>query len=334
VYNWAVHAEHFVKQRTLGGVELFHYPTRFAQRVWFYVRAIGKSRHDPSFRQAHRNEDGYLLHFVKRGALWHRINGTDHSVQRGEACLFGLTNEVSYGTKGDGAAEFYWVWFNGKEMPAVFEELQADHDPAFPSLDLARMESLFRELLSLTERKPAAYEARASASLTSVLAELQASRFPARPVVGLDKGRPSARKLHGGFPALPGVASDAEARPLSGPVRYAIYYIRRFYEEPLSVKQIAGSAAHQSVSHFSRLFAREVGMPPSVYLNRFRVEQAKRLLENTVRPIEEVARSVGFIDQAYFARVFSRVAGMSPRQYRRKSQRAMDTDRTARAPLR
>jgi len=291
----------FKMQHHAGGTDYFNYPSGFALRVWFYVRAIGKSRHDPSFRMLHRNEDGFLLHFLKRGALWHRIGESTHVARAGEACLFELSKEVRYGIEGNRQAELYWVWFDGKDMPLVFRELHADFDPVFHSLDPARMAALFQELLRLTRRQPTGYESRASGTLTLLLSELHASRcILPRPVDAGD-----------------------ETRPLSDPVRRAIQYITRNYERSiLTVKQMALAAAHQSLFHFSRQFHREVGVTPSAYLNQFRIDQAKRLLETTARPIEEIARCVGYRDQGYFARVFTRLLGMSPRQYRRKVQRA------------
>lgn len=214
----------------------------------------------------------------------HRIGETNHLCRRGEACLFELSREVRYATLGKGRSEFSWVWFDGKDMPLVFRELGADHDPVFRSLDRARGETLFRELIELTKRPPPSHEFRASALLTSILADLHTGRCA-------ERSNPSA---------------GSEPRTFSEPIHRTMQYITRNYERPmLTVKQMAVAAAHQSLYHFWRQFHREVGVSPGRYLTQFRVEQARRLLETTARPIEEVARCVGYTDQGYFP-AFSR----------------------------
>jgi transcriptional regulator GlxA family with amidase domain len=69
---------------------------------------------------------------------------------------------------------------------------------------------------------------------------------------------------------------------------------------------------------FARRFQAATGHAPLDYVQRLRVEQAKRRLERTGEPIEEIAWSVGYEDPSAFRRLFQRVAGISPGQYRRQ----------------
>ena len=59
-------------------------------------------------------------------------------------------------------------------------------------------------------------------------------------------------------------------------------------------------------------------MSPIDYLHRWRVRQARRLLEETGRSVTDIAGAVGFPDSGHFARVFRQETGVSPREYRRK----------------
>jgi AraC-like DNA-binding protein len=49
-----------------------------------------------------------------------------------------------------------------------------------------------------------------------------------------------------------------------------------------------------------------------------RIEEAKRRLERTDEPIEEISWSVGYEDPAYFRRLFKRIIRITPGAYRRK----------------
>lgn len=286
------------KQRFRSGYEFFNYPSALARDAWLHVRSIGRTRQVPGFEYGHRNRDGFILHFVIRGALEHRIHGKPHTASSNQACLFGL-GDAKYQNRSRAPVEFYWLWFNGKPMPTLMEGLQADLDPVFPVPDPAALVSLFRDLMRLTAAQPVACEARASAILTLILAELFKVRQP----------DPTS-------PAVPG-----KPRSLSLPVRRALDWISRAYDhEEASVKQLA-AVVGVSLYHFSRMFRREVGMPPMKYLTWYRIERAKQWLETSTQPIHEISRRVGYLNGNYFIRAFRQTTGSAPEAYRRESRR-------------
>jgi AraC-like DNA-binding protein len=51
------------------------------------------------------------------------------------------------------------------------------------------------------------------------------------------------------------------------------------------------------------------------YLSRYRIQQAKRLLEIGTMSITQVALEVGFSSQSYFSRIFQQEAGITPTDY-------------------
>jgi transcriptional regulator GlxA family with amidase domain len=92
----------------------------------------------------------------------------------------------------------------------------------------------------------------------------------------------------------------------------------RIHREPgadLSVPTLA-RAAHMSERHFQRVFAAQVGMPPRRYVERARLEAARRLLEADEAPVEAVARTTGFGTAETMRRVFRRHLGVAPSDYR------------------
>jgi len=94
----------------------------------------------------------------------------------------------------------------------------------------------------------------------------------------------------------------------------AMAYIHANYNEPISRSDVA---AHVGLSerHLTRCFHQEVGMTPITYLNRYRVKQAKILLDGGEKGITEIAVEVGFSSSSYFSRVFREEVGVSPRAY-------------------
>lgn len=71
---------------------------------------------------------------------------------------------------------------------------------------------------------------------------------------------------------------------------------------------------------FKRRFSAATGFAPIAYVQRVRVEEAKRRLERTAEPVEAISWAVGYEDPASFRRLFRRVTGISPSAYRRKLQ--------------
>ena len=71
-------------------------------------------------------------------------------------------------------------------------------------------------------------------------------------------------------------------------------------------------------STFNRRFKAATGHTPIGYVQRVRVEHAKRLLETSGHSVEEVSWAVGYEDAASFRRLFKRLAGLPPGEYRRR----------------
>lgn len=71
---------------------------------------------------------------------------------------------------------------------------------------------------------------------------------------------------------------------------------------------------------FKRRFTSATGLPPLAYVQRLRVEQAKRRLERTDASIEQISWQVGYDDPAFFRRLFRRTTGLAPGVYRRRFQ--------------
>jgi transcriptional regulator GlxA family with amidase domain len=69
---------------------------------------------------------------------------------------------------------------------------------------------------------------------------------------------------------------------------------------------------------FKRRFVRATGFAPIAYVQRLRVEDAKRRLERTDVPVDEIGWRVGYEDPAFFRRLFKRVTGVTPGAYRRR----------------
>jgi transcriptional regulator GlxA family with amidase domain len=89
----------------------------------------------------------------------------------------------------------------------------------------------------------------------------------------------------------------------------------------LGVDRLARRAA-MSPRHFARVFARETGVTPGRFIERVRIEAARRRLEESSEGVEEVAAACGFGSTEVMRRAFLRVVRVSPAAYRSRFRSA------------
>jgi transcriptional regulator GlxA family with amidase domain len=104
-------------------------------------------------------------------------------------------------------------------------------------------------------------------------------------------------------------------QPSSGPIRAAVSAI---HADPGARHAIADLAAHAGLSprHLQRRFTAELGTPPAAYVEKVRVETARRSLVEGDDPIETVAHTCGFGTAETLRRSFHRHVGVAPSEYR------------------
>jgi transcriptional regulator GlxA family with amidase domain len=94
-------------------------------------------------------------------------------------------------------------------------------------------------------------------------------------------------------------------------------WIHSHLNNDLSVETLAGRAC-LCPRHFSRRFKTEVGTSPADFVERLRLDEARRRLSAGDNSIENVGMSVGFKSVDAFRRAFERRLGVSPGDYRRR----------------
>jgi len=105
-------------------------------------------------------------------------------------------------------------------------------------------------------------------------------------------------------------ASDA------GPLSKARQRLLHRFDQPHTTESLARSVG-LSPSHLRRRFKTIFGCTPMEFLERVRMEQAARLIQEGELSIKEVARKVGYLDANNFSTAFKRFHGSSPQSHRR-----------------
>jgi two-component system, response regulator YesN len=97
-------------------------------------------------------------------------------------------------------------------------------------------------------------------------------------------------------------------------------FIRANYKKKIKLIDIS-KAIYLSPFYLSHIFKQETGTTLLEYLTKVRIEEAKRLLENTSWNTTRISFAAGYSDQSYFCKVFKKIEGISVSEYRKRMKR-------------
>ncbi len=103
-------------------------------------------------------------------------------------------------------------------------------------------------------------------------------------------------------------------------VAAAQVWLEANYAGEVTIDAVAAQAGI-SPRHFKRRFKKATGETPLGYLQRVRIEAAKKRLETTREPMNTITWKIGYEDSSSFRRLFKKSTGLSPRAYRDKFSR-------------
>jgi two-component system response regulator YesN len=112
---------------------------------------------------------------------------------------------------------------------------------------------------------------------------------------------------------------DLKAKELSqiigSPIDRVMAYVNNHINEDISLAKLA-DLVYFNPSYLSRLFKQTTGINLLAYINKIRIEKAKKLLQESNMKIHEISSSVGYESASYFTQFFRRNVQMSPQEYR------------------
>lgn len=250
--------------------------------------------------EAHTHDCMEIM-YIRSGAACCYINNRHYPVLRGDFYVFapGDTHEFSISGNLSHDTLLFSPDILGKEEQeilltnAVFKHWCTPGDLkekklSFPLAAAAELDTMFDELAEECQKN------------TSYSGMLRKAQFIRLLLFALDKGTPEG---------LSGTHNDLQLSALFN-------FISEHYREDLSLLRLA-RAANVSVNYLNEFMQRAIGQGPIEYLTRYRIEQARRILENSSDTISQIAMDTGFYDASHFIRVFKQCTGITPGQYRK-----------------
>ncbi len=91
-------------------------------------------------------------------------------------------------------------------------------------------------------------------------------------------------------------------------------YIRHNYSKKLSLS-LLGQKFHFNPNYICNLLTKQYGQTFTTILTNIRMKEAARMLQNTGKPLKEIAAACGYSNYFYFCRVFKEFYGCAPSEY-------------------
>lgn len=273
----------------------FFKPDGFDELGGIWPVRMGSNIAKPNYRNGPRQTPYCNFHFIHEGRL-QLVYGTGQAVLgRGDMfCKFPNTSYTYQIVPGDHPLRMTWITFDGHQARRILTMTGFTEDRPYrrgcvdPDMEIV-LANMFRWCKGNSRKQ--------LMTMCSLMYRIFGKLLP-------DDDREPVR-----------ASSDW--------VRKSLEFIHAHYTEKMTVEDIAAYVnVHRT--HLSRLFTREVGMPPSAYLIRLRLERGRQLLVESALTVTEIALSVGYPDIYSFTRAFTRSFGLSPNALRKQAAGRID----------
>lgn len=255
---------------------------------WPYtVQSGGRTIAHKSYAATSQRFHNQVLIFTLQGAG--RIEAGDAVFRARKNSITWLDTSRRYRHKADLNKQWIYLWFSmaGAQLDRIYDDLAVHQSPIFDNF--AHLAARFRHVIEQLQSPSRVTDARHSAEIATILAELFAQRENGRQLSGM------------------------------GPVSDLMRTLRRRIDRRWTIEQMMQSSGLSQAQLF-RHFKKTTGATPINWLRQERMLLAQHLLETTAKPISEVALSCGYPDPLYFSRDFKREIGQSPRSFRQTAQ--------------
>jgi YesN/AraC family two-component response regulator len=112
--------------------------------------------------------------------------------------------------------------------------------------------------------------------------------------------------------------SAAGEDQMESKMQTAVRFIRENYATDLNMAVVSNKVS-MNYSLFSTAFKNYTGTNFVAYLKELRMEEAKRLLEETSLKVNEISSRVGYDNEKHFMKSFKALVGVSPSEYRKNT---------------
>lgn len=235
----------------------------------------------------YNTNESYYFYYVINGACFITLEDKIFTLTKNDLLVLKKGVNVKLTSRN---ASVYIVEFDGKLAKDYIDEIIDNNEKGVSIIDFSNIVMFFVRLkeLSLYEVENDVY---ISLNLEAILVEIYTKKF---------------------------YYNDTD-NPQNYAILKALFYIEQNVDKKITLEDLCEYVGY-SIYHFSRLFKKEVGMPPYEYIIKFRLDLAKHLLITTNKTVKDIAKQCGYSSEINFYNIFKKYENISPKQFRKKKQ--------------
>lgn len=249
------------------------------------MQLAGTSLCDGTYRIARVNSPTCVFEYVVRGSGYYRLEDTWFYPSAGDVYIVPQGSDHEYGSSSDNPWTKLWFNVGGPLVNSLLEDYRLT---GIHHLKDCPVRDVFEDGLAQLRENRADVESLAPHVILNVIMAIRREYHAA---------------LHRPY--------SEEGLILRGVIEQNIF------KRSLPLAEIS-AAIRRSPTQAIRIFQRDFGVTPYQYQLRRKMETARILLKNSVKPIKEIAYDLGFADEYYFSNIFKNKNGMSPQKYRKE----------------
>ncbi len=221
----------------------------------------------------------YRVNLVVKGKGVFKMNNTEHPLNVGT--LFFTFPGIPYTIQGDDTFTFVYISFGGNEAKELLRQAQIDTQNA--------VYQSYKHLINPWMDAIRRFSPANSKTVTASVLMLTLSYIDNTDTVKKTEG------------------SDKFSQVIE-------YIQKNYFNTNINISFLANMFFY-SDKYLSSLFPRKIGMKFTEYVNRVRINNAIKLINEGYTKISELSTRAGFSDQFYFSKVFKKQTGESPQKY-------------------
>lgn len=259
----------------------------------------GWERCAPGHRYGPNRRESYVIHVILGGQGTLETDGKVYHLGTGDVFLLYPGIEAWYQADNENPWEYLWMGFQGYKAEKIMERAGFEKNTPVHHVDCGKLLKKYIDIILESHELSMEEEIRRNGCVRLFMAELMASNERLYPEILQDHSYPG-----------------------SVYVEHAIEYMTHHYREKIRINELADYIGVNR-SYLTDMFKKTINCSPKEYLVNLRMEEAKNLLHNTQKQINEIAEEVGYTDQLAFSKIFKQHCGMSPREYREQKAKVV-----------
>ena len=272
---------------------------------------VGFAQHDGDWNWKHVRSPFARLYYVTEGKAQVGIGSHYYTLTPGHLYFIPAFTEHSYVCKASFSHYYVHIYEDQERGMGVLEEytfpVEVDASPT--DLELVKRLCDMNPFLKLPESNPQAYD-----NHPALICNLRLNQQ--RPFHDKMESRGILYILMSRFFKQAVLKEEVK----DNRIHQTMVYIRKHLDNHLGIDMLADKAC-MSKDHYIRVFKKETGETPNVYITKRRLERAELALATSELSVKGIAQTLGYEDHSYFNRVFKQNAGVTPQQYREKYQK-------------